>query len=103
MAEVQNNGEGIVRFATGYIDPSATGSKAITTGFQPRHVVVLNEDLVVRWEKFANMADAACLKIVTAGTMTYDTNSGIVIDADGFTISSAAYGDGDNVMWAAWG
>jgi len=103
MAEVQNNMDGVARFASGYIDPSATGSKVITLGFRPRYVLMINEDLVVRWEKLDSMADAACLKTVTAGTMTYDTNSAIVIDDSGFTISSAAYGDGDNVMWIAYG
>lgn len=103
MTETLKNSDGVVRFATGQIDPSATGSKAITLGWRPRHVVVVNEDLVVRWEKFDLMADAACLKTVTAGDLTYDTNSGIVIDDSGFTISSAAYGDGDNVLYAAWG
>ena len=103
MAETQYNPEGIHRFAYGSIDPTATGSKAITLGWTPRHVKVVNEDLVVVWEKFSGMADTTAIKTVTAGTTTIDTNSGIVIDDGGFTISSAAYGDGDNLHWAAWG
>jgi hypothetical protein len=95
---------GIVNFATGQLDPTAGEAITVTLGFIPRHIRVVNEDLVVVWEKFAGMAAAAAIKTVTNGTTTYDANSGIVINTDGtFTISSAAAGDGDNVMWAAWG
>lgn len=94
---------GVANFATGQLDPSANEAITVTLGFKPRHVRVVNEDLVVVWEKFEGMAAAACIKTVTAGTTTYDTNSGIVLGDNGFTISSAAAGDGDNVMWAAWG
>lgn len=98
-----NNSRGIVNFATGAVDPSSNVACVVTLGFKPRHVKVVNEDLVVVWEKFEGMVDAAALKTVTAGTTTYDANSGIVINDDGFTISAAAMGDGDNVLWAAWG
>lgn len=95
---------GIVNFATGQLDPTAGEAITVTVGFTPRHIIVVNEDLVVRWEKFEGMAANAALKTVTAGDLTYDTNSGIVINTDGtFTISAAAAGTGDNVMWAAWG
>jgi len=95
---------GIVNFATGAIDPTDGNEYIVTLGFTPRHIKVVNEDLVVVWEKFEGMAAAAALKTVTAGTTTYDTNSGIVINSDGtFTISAAAAGTGDNVLWAAWG
>jgi hypothetical protein len=95
---------GVVNFATGQLDPTANEAITVTVGFTPRHIILVNEDLVVRWEKFAGMAAAAAWKTVTAGTSTYDANSGIVINTDGtFTISAAAAGDGDNVMWAAWG
>lgn len=94
---------GIVNFATGRLDPTDNTDVVVTLGFKPRHIRVVNEDLVVVWEKFEGMADAATIKTVTAGTTTYDTNSGIVIGENGFTISAAAAGDGDNVIWAAWG
>lgn len=97
------NSGGVVNFATGRLDPTANEAITVTLGFKPRHIRVVNEDLVVVWEKFEGMADAAAIKTVTAGTTTYDTNSAIIISANGFTISSAAAGDGDNVMWAAWG
>ena len=94
----------VVNFATGQLDPSDNTAVVVTLGFTPRHIIVVNEDLVVRWEKFEGMAAAACLKTVTAGTTTYDANSAVVINTDGtFTISAAAAGDGDNVLWAAWG
>jgi len=97
------NSGGVVNFATGQLDPTAGAAITVTLGFKPRHIRVVNEDLVVVWEKFEGMADAAAIKTVTGGTTTYDTNSAIIIDAGGFTISSAAAGDGDNVMWSAWG
>lgn len=98
-----SNSAGVVNFATGRLDPSANESIVVTLGFTPRHIRVVNEDLVEVWEKFEGMADAATIKTVTAGTTTYDTNSAIVIATGGFTISSGAAGNGDNVIWAAWG
>lgn len=98
-----SNSAGVVNFATGRIDPTDDSAVVVTLGFKPRHVRVVNEDLVVVWEKFEGMADAASIKTVTNGTTTYDGNSGIVIGENGFTISAAAAGDGDNVLWAAWG
>ncbi len=94
---------GVANFATGQIDPTDNTIITVTCGFRPRHIRAVNEDLVVVWEKFEGMAAAATIKTVTAGTTTYDANSGIVITANGFTISAAAGGDLDNVMWAAWG
>ena len=104
MAEVQTNPDGVVRFATGYIDPSATGTKKITLGWTPRHIRVVNEDLVTVHEKFASMAATTTIKTVTAGTTTIDTDSDITIGTDGsFTIGADVYGDGDLVHWVAWG
>lgn len=98
-----SNANGVVNFATGQLDPTAGEAIVVTLGFTPRHVKVVNEDLVEVWEKFEGMGATAALKTVTAGTTTYDTNSGIVLAERGFTISAAAAGTGDNVMWAAWG
>ncbi len=95
---------GIANFSTGVLDPTDGTAVVVTVGFTPRHIKVVNEDLVVVWEKFEGMAAAASLKTVTAGTLTYDATSAIVINTDGtFTISAAAAGTGDNLMWAAWG
>lgn len=98
------NSHSIVNFATGRLDPTDNTAVTVTVGFTPRHIRVVNEDLVVVWEKFEGMGATAAIKTVTAGTTTYDTNSAIVINTDGtFTISAAAAGDGDNLLWAAWG
>lgn len=97
------NSAGVVNFATGAIDPTDSTDVVVTLGFTPRHVRVVNEDLVVVWEKFSGMVAAAAIKTVTGGDTTYDANSAIVLAANGFTISAAAAGDGDNVLWAAWG
>jgi hypothetical protein len=94
---------GVVNFSTGQLDPSDNTAVTVTVGFTPRHIILVNEDLVERWEKFEGMAAAACLKI-TSTTMSYDTDSAIVINTDGtFTVSATAAGNGDNLMWAAWG
>lgn len=98
-----SNSAGIVNFATGRLDPTDNTVITVTLGFRPRHIRLVNEDLVVVWEKFEGMADAAAIKTVTAGTTTYDATSAIVITENGFTVSAAAAGDGDNVLWAAWG
>lgn len=97
------NSGGVVNFATGQLDPTANEAITVTLGFKPRHIRLVNEDLVEVWEKFEGMVDAAAIKTVTGGTTTYDTGSAIVIDANGFTVSSTAAGNGDNVIWAAWG
>jgi hypothetical protein len=94
---------GVVNFATGQLDPTDNTVITVTLGFTPRHVILFNEDLVVRWEKTAGMAAAASWKTVTAGTSTYDATSAIVFAANGFAVSAAAAGDGDNVTWSAWG
>lgn len=98
-----SNSSGIVNFATGSIDPTDNTVITVTTGFRPRHVRVVNEDLVTVWEKFEGMLATTTIKTVTAGTTTIDTTSGIVFTDSGFTILAAAGGDGDNVHWAAWG
>lgn len=96
-------GDGVVRIATGKIDPTASEAITVTLGFAPRHVVVMNEDLVERWEKNDQMPAAASLKTVTAGTTTYDANSRILFTSDGFILDATLAGDGDNVTWTAWG
>jgi hypothetical protein len=94
---------GVCNFATGRLDPTDNTDVTVTLGFKPRHIRMVNEDLVVVWEKFEGMADAATIKTVTAGTTTYDATSAIVITDNGFTVLAAAAGDGDNLIWAAWG
>jgi len=104
MAEAQYNMEGIARFASGTIDPTATGAKTLTIGWVPKHMRVVNEDLVVVWEKFGDMADTTTIKTVTGGTTTIDTSSAIVFNTDGtVTLLAALYGDGDRLHWVAWG
>lgn len=98
-----SNSAGIVNFATGALDPTDNTDVVVTLGFRPRHVRMVNEDLVIVWEKFEGMVAAATIKTVTAGTTTYDATSAIVFGDNGFTVLAAAAGTGDNLLWAAWG
>ena len=94
---------GIANFATGRLDPTDNSAVTVTLGFTPRHIRLVNEDLVEVYEKFEGMADAATIKTVTGGTTTYDAGSAIVISAGQFVVSSGVAGNGDNLIWAAWG
>jgi hypothetical protein len=81
-------GDGIVNSYTA----SWTGDGAAQTinlGFVPTHVIIVNETDVIRWEKIDPMAAANCLKTVTAGTLTLDATSAIVVNSDGTLTLSA--------------
>jgi hypothetical protein len=85
---ISKRADGIVNCSTA----SWTGDAAaqtITLGFVPTYVLIVNETDVIRWEKIDPMAAANCLKTVTAGTLTLDATSAIVINTDGTLTLSA--------------
>lgn len=100
---------GVANIATG----SSTGAAAIievTLGFKPRHVRVFNETDAILWEKYAAQADADCAKTVTAGTLTKDTSSAIILKGGGandtyrgFQLSAALAANGKSLHWIAYG
>lgn len=80
--------DGIVNVVTG----SWTGDGAaqtLTLGFVPLYIKIVNETDATTWEKWDPMVAANSIKTVTAGTMTVDTGSAIVINSDGTVTLSA--------------
>lgn len=71
---------------------SLTGDAAANTvnlGFVPTLVEIINETDATLWRKWDPMVAANCIKVVTAGTLTVDTGSAIVINSDGTLTLSA--------------
>lgn len=94
---------GVPNFASGVIT-SDNAAGTVRLGFKARHVEVLNETDVILWTKMEGMAAANTRKVVTAGDLTIDTASAIVINTDGtFTISATAMGNAKALRWSAWG
>jgi hypothetical protein len=85
---ISKRADGIVNVMTA----SWTGDAAaqtITCGFVPTQVTIFNETDVIKWEKIDPQAAANCFKTVTAGTLTLDATSAIVINTDGTLTLSA--------------
>lgn len=94
---------GVVNYASGALT-SDNAAGTIKIGFKARHVEVFNETDVILWTKMEGMVAANTRKVVTAGDLTVDTASAIVINTDGtFTISATAMGNAKALRWAAWG
>jgi hypothetical protein len=91
---------GMVRNISGTATGDGT-ALVVTLGFRPQHVIVLNETDAIRWEKIDGQADANSFKTVTAGTLTKDTTSAIVISDTGFTISAAAAANAKALVYFA--
>jgi len=83
-----------------------TGAGAIVTlnlGFVPTKVEVYNFTGVIKWEKHIDMAASSSIKTVTAGTMTSDATSAIVINSDGtVTLSAALCVNAQVITWVAF-
>lgn len=84
---------------------SFTGAGAavtLTLGFTPAYVMVFNETDATKWEKLYDQAAANSIKTVTAGTLTKDTGSAIVINTDGtVTLSATLAANGKACVWVA--
>lgn len=80
---------GVARGACGTATGDGT-ALVVTLGWRPKYVLVFNSTDAIKWEKIDGMADNLTAKTVTAGTLTADTNSGITIQENGFTVSAAA-------------
>lgn len=73
--------------ATGRIlDTGTVAAMAITLGFRPRYVCVLNNTSGDQEEFIEGMADASAMKKVAAGTTSLITSNGITPSESGFTI-----------------
>jgi len=71
-----------------YLSAATAAAFTITTGFKPRYVKVVNLGAtgLASMEWFEGMDDASALLIVTDGTTTVDTTTGITVSANGFTV-----------------
>lgn len=93
--ESQSNNAGVANVASGsYITDGTAAAIAITTGFQPRYVKVVNVTAastgLVSVEWFEGMDDANAVKTEDAGSsetaVTLITSLGITPNSRGFTI-----------------
>jgi hypothetical protein len=73
----------------------------VTLGFRPRVVKLFNVTGLNSFEKLASMPAANTIAQVTAGTMSVNTASAVVLTEDGFTISAAAAGTAQTIHWYA--
>lgn len=74
--------DGVVNMAHGAFTSDGS-AQVLALGFVPNHVEIINETDTILWEKFQPMVAANSIKVVAAGTMTVDTTSQIVFNADG--------------------
>jgi hypothetical protein len=79
---VQNNHVAVGR----YITSSTAAAIAITCGFKPRFVRVMNVTSLDKMEWYEGMTAAHAVKQVAAGTSTEISSNGITVAEDGFTI-----------------
>lgn len=85
---ISKKADGIQGLCTGSLTGDAAAN-TITCGFVPSEVTVINETDATLWRKFDPMVAANSIKTVTAGTLTVDTGSAIVINTDGTVTLSA--------------
>jgi hypothetical protein len=103
LASPTRKGDGIARCQDGVFTSDGT-AVTLNLGFIPTYFLLVNQTDVIIWEKMRGMAAANCIKVVTAGTTTLDTGSGVVINADGtVTISATAAGTAKSHVWMAQG
>lgn len=91
---------GVARGACGTATGDGT-ALVVTLGWRPKYVLVWNSTDATRWEKIDGMTDSHAINTVTAGTLTNDTNSGITIQENGFTVSAAAAANGKALAYFA--
>lgn len=97
---VSGRADGIVNMAYGGFTGDGTAT-TVSLGFNPNHVIVVNETDAIRWEKISGMAAANSVKTVTAGTTTVDTGSAITW-ADGIlTLSATLAASAKVIAWYA--
>jgi hypothetical protein len=106
VTQSQNNGDGIVRLATGsYIESGTAVAIGITCGFRPRYIRVVNQTSKDMMEWFEGMTSAHGIKTVAAGTRTAVTSNGITPETDGFTIGldTDVNVTAEQLRWVAFG
>jgi len=93
---------GVVNTAVGSFTSDGS-AQTITLGFKPTWMKVFNETDVITWEVNLSSTATKVWKTVTAGTLTVDTGSAIVINTDGtVTLSSGAVGTSKVINFVAY-
>lgn len=82
-------GEGIARGSTGSYTGDGTAA-VISLGFNPARFELVNSTDATVYTKINGMAANACVKQVTAGTLTIDATSQILFNGDGTVTIAAA-------------
>jgi hypothetical protein len=97
---VTRNANGIANRAVGKFTGDGT-ALSVTMGFKPMLVRIFNATDATTWEKMNDMPDTTTVKTVTAGTVTTDTTSAIVLTDRGFITSAALAANGKVCYWVA--
>jgi len=98
--KVSRDSAGIAQSACGIATGDGT-ALSVTCGWRPKFVTVFNKTDVIKHEKIDGMLATETIKTVTAGTMTLDTTSAIVLTDRGFIVSAAMNGAADALVWFA--
>lgn len=84
---------------------------SLTLGFMPRYIKVWDATDATQWEWMLGLAATTTIKTVTAGTMTSDTTSAILVGTDAglnepassALLSAALCSTGKAITWMALG
>jgi len=100
----QSQTGGVSNYATGAFTSDGTIA-TVNVGFKPRHMKVFNATDVIIWEKVEGFPANTSVKVVTAGTTTFDTTAAITFNPDNLTValSAATVGTGKAISWFARG
>jgi hypothetical protein len=95
---------GVNRIVTGAVYGTGALLEVRSVGFRPKAVALKNVDGICTAEWQNTMPDDSMVKIITAGTMTYDVADGVIPLSDGFSIGADTdvNVDGELVHWAAY-
>lgn len=100
-ASPDKQSDGIVRGCSGHITADGT-AVTLELGFNPQHVIVINETDAIRWELIAGMAATKTTKLTGTPTFAVDTGSAIVLNGDGtVTLSATLAANGKSLVWFA--
>ena len=98
---ISKRGDGIENVAYGSFT-SDNAAQAVTLGFTPNEVVVVNETDILVWERFGNMAAAnSLLHTGSTGVITIDTNSQITFSNGVMTLGATLVGNAKAIKFKA--
>ena len=91
------------QFASGsYADDAASpAAMAVTTGFTPRYIRVINQTTNIMYEFYEGMTTAHMIQTVAAGTRTAPTSGGFTVTSNGFSLATAP-AQNNQLRWQAF-